>query len=92
MRKTVILVILTLVALSGCKHKKSEAEKNAEAAQLQYEQTIIENAQARIIRANEDLTAVGMMPLDTALTFEMMRTLHGKDLEEFIDSIFETKQ
>lgn len=89
MRKTLALIVLMLVALSGCKHKKSEAEKNAEAAQLQYEQTIIENAKARIIRDNADLEAVGMMPLDTALTFEMMRTLHGKDLEEFIDSIFE---
>ena len=90
MKRALTILVIACIAIVGCKQKKSAAEKAAEEAQLQYEQTIIESARERIIRANAELEAAGMMPIDTASTFEMFRMLHGKDLEETIRMTLET--
>ncbi len=84
MKKVLLIIIAACAVLAGCNQRKSAAEKAAEEAQLRYEQTLINNAQTRIVQANEELEAAGLTPLDTAAIFSTFRMLHGKDLEENI--------
>ncbi len=90
MKHSILLLALLLLLVPGCKQKKSQAQLEAERAQIEYERTLIRSAQERISIANKQLEAAGMMPLDTAETGEMFRMLHGKDLEETITSTLST--
>lgn len=90
MKHSILLLALLLLLVPGCKQKKSQAQLEAERAQIEYERTLIRSAQERISIANKQLEAAGMMTLDTAMTGEMFRALHGKDLEETIASTLST--
>ena len=83
MKKSIILLaIIASLLVSGC---KSGAQKKAEAAKAEYEQTLRDGAKQRVRIVNAKLEAAGMMPLDTTIVFSMFDMKSGEELEQIIE-------
>lgn len=67
-RSILLLAILASLLVSGC---KSRAQKKAQAAKAEYEQTVRDGGKQRVRIVNERLKASGLMPIDTTIVFSM---------------------
>lgn len=83
MRRSILLLALFASLLTcGC---KSRAQKQAEAAQAEYEQTVRDGGKQRVRIVNKQLEAAGLMPLDTTIVFGMFDMKSGAELEQIIE-------
>ena len=81
-RSILLLAILASLLVSGC---KSGAQKKAESAKAEYEQTVRDGGKQRVRIVNERLKASGLMPIDTTIVFSMFDMKSGAELEQLIE-------